>query len=148
LKKGIPMVLGAVFGTVLCAIVFAQDGQTIGLKGLKLPLEYYPDGTLKALLKAEVSTVDSSGQSIKGENLRYETYLQSGATDVVVVAENCLYDKAKGLAESESKVRLEKKNVVITGKGFTMDSKKEMISLHSDVVVEFDQGLMAKEKKE
>ncbi len=141
------LVIASLLLAALACIVIGQEGQTIGLKGLKVPLEYYPDGSLKAVLKAALSTVDSTGLKIRGEDLRYETYMQGGSTDVVITAENCLYDKAKGHAESKEKVRLEKKNVVITGKGFTLDSKKEMISLHSDVVVEFDKGLMAREKK-
>lgn len=129
-------------------IVIGQDsGRTIGLKGLKVPLEYYPDGTLKAVLRAEISNVDATGRKIEGENLRYETYAKGGATDVVITAESCVYDKAKGRAESKNKVKLEKENITITGKGFTLDSKKEIISLHSEVVVEFDKGLMSREKK-
>lgn len=127
--------------------VTAQEGQTVGLKGLKVPLEYYPDGSLKAMLKAEVSTVDSAGTQIKGEGLTYETYMQGGVTDVVVTADNCVYDREKGMAESESKVTLVRGNVVVSGRGFKLDSKKEMLSLNSEVVVEFERLLRAGEKK-
>lgn len=124
-----------------------QDGQTIGLKGLKVPLEYYPDGSVKALLKAEVSTVDSTGQKIKADGLRYETYAEGGATDVVITAEECFYDKASGKAESESRVTLVRDGVLITGKGYNLDSAKDLITLHSEVVVKFKRTLGGKEKK-
>lgn len=124
-----------------------QDTQTIGLKGLKVPLEYYPDGTVKAMLKAEVSTVDSTGQNIKAEGLRYETYAEGGSTDVVITAEECFYDKANGTAKSDSRVTLERGGVLIKGKGFNLDAERELISLHSDVVVKFKRTLGGKERK-
>ena len=133
--------------SMLAGLVVGQERETIGLKGLKVPLEYYPDGSLKALLKSEVSTVDSSGQKIKGEVIRYETYTQGGATDVVMTADECYYDKANGNAKSDSNVKLVKDSIVITGKGFELDAKKEMISLHTNVVVEFTRTQGVKEKK-
>ncbi len=137
-------------GFLLCVaagLVVGEEGETVGLKGLKVPLEFYPDGTLKALLKTETATVDSTGLKIKGEGLRYETYAEGGATDVVIIAEECFYNKKTGQAESDSHVKLVKDSVVIMGKGFKLDSKKEMISLHSEVVVEFERNLIPKEKK-
>lgn len=142
--------IAAVTVCLLCiaaGLVVGQDGETVGLKGLAVPLEYYPDGTLKALLKAETATVDSTGESIKGEVLRYETYAEGGATDVVITAEQCLYDKKTGQAKSDSRIKLEKDSVVIMGKGFKLNTKKEMISLHSEVVVEFERNLVPREKK-
>jgi len=128
--------------------VTGQDTtQTIGLKGLKVPLEYYPDGSVKVLLKAERSTVDSAGQGINAEGLRYETYAEGGSTDVVITAEECFYDKASGKAESESRVTLVRDGVMISGKGFKLDAGKELISLHSEVVVKFKRTLGGKEKK-
>jgi lipopolysaccharide export system protein LptC len=145
--KSVLYIAAFAFSCILCGIVVGQEGQAIGLKGLKVPMEFYPDGTLKALLKAETSTVDAAGEQIRGENLRYETYTSAGTTDIVIAAESCLYNKSKGYAESDGRVRLEKGDVVITGKGFTLDSTKEIISLHSEVVVEFERGLMTREKK-
>jgi lipopolysaccharide export system protein LptC len=133
--------------SLIAGLVVGQDGETVGLKGLKVPLEYYPDGSLKALLKADISSVDSSGQKIKGEGVRYETYAEDGTTNVVITAEECFYNKKNGQAESDSRVTLVRDDFVITGKGFKLDSKKEIISLQSEVVVEFAANLMSKEKK-
>ena len=140
-------IAGLMVLSILAGLVVGQDGETVGLKGLKVPLEYYPDGSLKALLKAELSTVDSSGEKIKGEGVVYETYAEGGATDVVITAEECFYNKKTGSAESESRVKLVRDGVVIVGKGFKLDSKKEIISLKSEVIVEFKRNLVPKEKK-
>lgn len=140
-------IAGLMVLSILSGLVVGQDGETVGLKGLKVPLEYYPDGSLKALLKADLSTVDSSGEKIKGEGVVYETYAEGGATDVVITAEECFYNKKTGAAESESRVKLVRDGVVIVGKGFKLDSKKEIISLKSEVIVEFKKNLVPKEKK-
>ena len=134
--------------TAICGFVAGQEGKTTGLKGLRVPLEYYPDGGLKAVLTAATSSVDSAGQNITGQQLRYETYTEAGSTDVGITAEDCSYNKKTGHAESEKRVKLVKEDVVITGKGFQLDAKKAMISLNSKVVVKFDRTLKRKEKKE
>ena len=45
------------------------------------------------------------------------------------------------------RVKLVRDGVVIVGKGFKLDSKKEIISLKSEVIVEFKRNLVPKEKK-
>jgi hypothetical protein len=130
----------AIAGMVMVQEVSAQ-GESTEFLGLSVPLEYHTNGNIRVNLMARVAKVDAVGDNIKAKNVRYEIFTLAGELDVLVAADAVNYSKKKGKADSESRVRVEKKGVVITGEGFTLDATNQVVSIKSNVVVVLDKGV-------
>ena len=129
----------SVFAACFIAVA-AVMGQVevMRVKGLRLPLEYYPDGSHKVVLRAESAKVSPDGNDIDGGNLRYEMLAENQTTNIVITADECRYDRKAGLAKSGGRVDIRKEGVKVTGKGFILDSNKQMVSILEDVRVEIE----------
>lgn len=127
-------------------VVLAQtNNETIGLAGtvtgLRYPLGYHDNGQLKAQLKAEKANVQENGQ-IYATNITSEFYTVEGILDITMIADDCLYDKQAKMAKSENNVKVDKKGIVITGKGFEWDSNEQMVTILNNVKVVLTGGMM------
>jgi len=120
-------------------VVFAQTtNEAFGLAGtvlgLRYPLGYHDNGQLKAQLKAEKANVQENGQ-IFATNITSEFFTVEGILDITMTADDCVYDKQAKMAKSENNVKVDKKGIVITGKGFEWDSNEQMVTIQNNVKV-------------
>ncbi|OGV57989.1 MAG: hypothetical protein A2283_15610 [Lentisphaerae bacterium RIFOXYA12_FULL_48_11] len=127
-------------------VVFAQTtNEAIGLAGtvtgLRYPLGYHDNGQLKAQLKAEKANVQENGQ-IYATNITSEFFTVEGLLDITMTADDCIYDKQAKMAKSENNVKVDKKGIVITGKGFEWDSNEQMVTILNNVKVVLTGGMM------
>lgn len=143
------------FTTAWIAVIIAltaghAGGQKDGMSadGLSTPLEYYPGGNIKVRLTAKAAKVESGGDRITGTGVVYEVFAEDGRTNACVRADDCIYTKANGMAESESNVRVEKDGAVITGRGFSLDSKRERVLIKNEVRVVLPKGFKIKREPE
>lgn len=121
----------------------AEDllGVAGSVSGLRLPLGYHDNGQLKAQLRAEKAVVREGGK-IFASNITSEFFTVEGKLDIMMVAEDCTYDKAGKTALSDGKVRLERQGVVITGRGYEWDSSNQVVCVTSDVRVVINRALI------
>ncbi|MBN1556531.1 MAG: hypothetical protein JW951_00125 [Lentisphaerae bacterium] len=113
------------------------------IEQLQLPVEFYPDGALKSRITAAFARVPDEGD-IDGTDVRFELYAQTGATNLVVEAENCRFDRERGVATSAARVWLEKPDVAISGTGFEWNISNEVVRLLGDVKVIMQRSLRAR----
>jgi lipopolysaccharide export system protein LptC len=139
------------FGAFIAASivsVFAQTNtDTVGISGtvtgLRLPLGYHENGQLKSQLKAEKATMQENGP-IYATNITSEFFTVEGKLDIVMTTDDCIYDKLTKTAKSNSRVRVDKKGVIITGKGFDWDANEQIVKVISNVTVVIHRAMISR----
>jgi hypothetical protein len=95
-------------------------GQTV--TGFRVP-DYDEENNLKSQLFGDFAKVLPDGV-IEITGLKIDFY-QEGEVGMTVTAPHCKYNQRRGLAESDSDVRIERENMVVTGIGFIWSGKEE-----------------------
>lgn len=122
---------GAWVGT-LC---LAQVGQNTVVYGLRIPLQYWPDGNVKTRLLAGEARMPE-GAPVVAKDVRVEMLQPDGETVLTrIEAEDCTYNKSEGVAESSSRVRVARGDVTIEGVGFKWSAEDQSVSILRDVKV-------------
>lgn len=122
--------------------VLAQDGEAMPIENLRLPLEHYEDGTVKTQFKAAFALVPPKGV-IVATNVVIELFLPDGTRDAIVEAEDCRYDREGQTVTSDSRIRMERQGVVISGKGFEWLGARERVRILSVARVSFARNIAA-----
>lgn len=134
----------AVFVSRVSAQTNTSDGMmgmSGSIMGLRLPLGYHENGQLRAQLKAEKASVRENGK-IFASNITSEFFTVEGKLDIVMTADDCLYDKLAKTATSDAHVRVERKGVVITGRGYEWDSSNQVVCVTNDVRVVISRAMV------
>lgn len=114
---------------------FAADNVIIKpVQGVTLPLELYEDGKIKTKLIAGTAKPPIQGDW-EAWAVRIEFYSHEGVVESFMTADDCRYNRESGIARSESNVRLERADIVITGKGFEWSATNQVVKIMSDVKV-------------
>lgn len=122
------------------------DGQIAKpLHGVRLPLEYYPDGVIKTEVQAVAASLPQTNGDVHASGVQVFMYLPDGKTlDGRIEAESCRFNKAEGRADSDGKVKASREGVVIRGQGFDWDSKDEVLTIRRDAEVLFNRRKLEK----
>jgi hypothetical protein len=107
-------------------------GQGGEILDFRLP-EYDNHGNKVSLLTGDRAKPLSGGE-FEITNLKMELY-KNGKTDVVITTPLCRYNQETGRARSKSDVKMEKENMVLTGRGFAYDRAQEHFVIESNVKV-------------
>ncbi len=123
---------------LMCAGIWAQDAELgknmKGIEGIRWPIEHYENGRVKTQLIAErVENVTTAGVEVSRMIVQF--YDENGRTNLEAHIDGCIYDSKEGKAVSQSDVRIEKDNIVITGHGFDWDAGKRMFRIFRKVRV-------------
>ncbi|MBU0679658.1 MAG: LPS export ABC transporter periplasmic protein LptC [Verrucomicrobia bacterium] len=102
------------------------------LSKFKVP-EYDDDYNLKSQLFGDFAQFREDGL-VEITNLKIEFY-RAGIVKMEVSAPSCLYNRDSKEAESESSVRIERENLVVTGTGFTWNPKGQTFHILSNAKV-------------
>ncbi len=118
------------------------------MESVRLPVEFYPDGALKAEIRAAGASMPDRKGDVRGGNVMVMFFKPDGKTvEGRIWAETCRFNHGRGTADSEGPVRFEREGVSITGRGFDWSAKEEIVRIHHDVRVEIDRGKVRKEWK-
>ena len=103
------------------------------LTGVRLP-EFDSQGRMtKEFSASGMSQLDAP--RIDATNVTITTFGTNRHPDIVINLEQGTYDRASGAAKSDSRVRVQKDNVVITGTGMELKPKSEKVIILGDVKV-------------
>ena len=129
LKQIMPMVVGA----LLLGVPTAPAQQIQVIQDFEIPLDVDPNtGAEKSRLKAQEATL-TPGKPVRIKMLTIEYLNKKGEVDLTVTSPSCDYDQNNKVAASKDRVRIERKNAVITGTGFKYDSGREQFKIYDDV---------------
>jgi len=127
-------------------VAAAAAGQEIvqPVRGLRVPFEFYEDGSIKAQLEAGLAMVGANGD-VEATDVRVEFRKQDGAAEGGVRAEDCRYLRGAGRLTSESPVRMERDGLDIAGRGLEWSISNKVVVIKSNVRVVLNRspGLMA-----
>ena len=93
----------------------AESGAT-PIENLSLPLESHPNGRIKALLRADQALVPVEGV-VRGKGVVVELYDRDGVLECLIIADNCIFDRATQRGYCKGTVRIERRDARITGEG-------------------------------
>lgn len=94
---------------------------------------YDSGGKMTAQVLGESAVVQADG-CIKVTGFKMEL-LDDGVIDVRITADECLYRPKEGSASSESNVVVERKNLVISGRGFTWSAEDHVVQIRENTRV-------------
>ncbi|MDE0837874.1 MAG: LPS export ABC transporter periplasmic protein LptC [Kiritimatiellae bacterium] len=114
-----------------CAIAGAQDFE---VEDLRVPLEHFPDGTVKTEVTAKRAKVSDTGALI-ASGLKVEFRNPDGSVHTTLKSKVCVFDRVNKRADSDDDVELIKDGIKITGTGFVWTSDDERIKIKNNVEV-------------
>jgi len=139
---------------ILLVLTFARGfAQTNGsgsagvsgtVAGLRLPLSWWDNGKLKSQLLADKAKVPDNG-AIYASGVTGEFYAVTGELDVTITTDDCTYDRESKLVKSDSRVKIERNDVVITGKGFEWNANEQLVMITNDVKVVMSRSMLRKD---
>ena len=133
-------ILGGLF-LLSVGSISGQEAQGM-VKGVRMVLEYYQSGEVKSQLMAKEAMIPKNeSEEVTATGVRGEFYKEDGTLETVVAAEDCTYNRTQGVIKSDGKVRLDREDVVISGTGFSWDSKAEVVSIKDKTKVIIKKGL-------
>lgn len=121
--------------TLFCVLAVAATMVYAEMKeitGFNIP-DYDEKNNLESQLsgaKARFLTDDR----IEIDALKIESF-DNGKVEMTVTSPHCIYHRDAKKAESESSIRIERENMVITGSDYEYNSGKELFKIQKDVKV-------------
>jgi hypothetical protein len=110
----------------------AEDPPVQTVTGFRVP-EYDDQNRLKSQLFGDFASVLPDG-IIEITQLKIDFY-DEGEVVMTVTAPRCRYDQKKGNAQSDSDLRITRKNMVVTGKGFSWSGRSERFEIYREAKV-------------
>jgi hypothetical protein len=106
----------------------AKDAMTTPVEQLSLPLDYFPNGRVKARLRAEKAQVFADG-TIFAEGVVVELLSEEGRLDGRLTAEGCLFDRKAKHGWCDGRVSVEKSGDRLKGRGMYFSIEGEFIKI-------------------
>jgi len=149
MKAGVRMQKRLVLAVLTVLASTAVLSQVREITGFMVP-ELDKDNNLKSQVSGAKARY-GDGDTVQISDLKIETF-KDGDVDMTISSPECIYDRKTRIAQSESRVRIDRENMVITGEDYVYDSDKKTFEIKKDVkVVLIDAGRrepIAEEKKE
>lgn len=105
-----------------------------------IPLEYFPDGTVKSRVKAARAQIFTDTDLVWGKNVHVEQYEADGSLKATLDAENCVVDRRTraGWVEGSAKMVYGKSSV--KGRGIYFSLAREYIKIFSQSEIRTSQA--------
>ena len=104
---------------------------TSPVENLTLPLDYYPNGRMKAVLHAEKAQMLDGGL-IYSEGVVVDMLAEDGKPDGRLTADGCLFDRQAKQGYCEGAVHVEKGTDRIKGRGMYFSIEEQFIKILSE----------------
>lgn len=124
------------FAGLASAIMVSVGATMQPLQGLRVPVDFYPDGTLKHELLAQEARVLENG-TIEAKVVAFRLFTEDGLEEVLIQAEDATVDRAGLQGHSDRKVSLARDQLLLTGEGFEWNGAGETIRILRDVRLTF-----------
>lgn len=115
--------------SLLAVLLLAAAGRGQVLKGFHYP-DYDEKGQLKFTIVGDEAQVQADGQ-IQIKNLKM-TFYEQGKVVMQVTTPECLFDRAKRSCVSTAKVRVERQEMELTGRGFNYEIQVGRLQISQD----------------
>ena len=124
-----------IMGLIVAALL--SIGATMQpLQGLRVPVDYYPDGTLKHELLAQEARALEDG-TLEAKGVEFRLFTEEGVQEVLIRAEDAIVNRAQLQGHSDRAVSLERDRLLLTGDGFEWNGAGETIRILRNVRLSF-----------
>lgn len=106
----------------------AQTNQFLPMEGLRVPISYFPDGTLKNELIADHARMRADGK-IVATGIVFRVFSTNATLEVQIQAADAVVDRKTRQGHSQRPVSLIRKELLLTGEGFTWNGVAETIRI-------------------
>ncbi len=128
-----------VYAAALLAVL-AQEP----IEGLRVPLEYYPDGTLRTELFARRATV-SPDSTIAASGIVFRVFFTNGTVDVTITAEDAECSRERQAGWSKTAVSMRQGEMLLTGEGFKWNGVSGTLQILRQARVSFPSEMIKME---
>lgn len=113
------------------------------VESMKLPILHYPDGRVRALLSAEraLIPVDDSGY-VRAKGVVVEMYAEDGRFEGAFIADNLFFDRSTSESYCEGAVRMEWRDLRITGSNMVWNLETRNAKILSEPRVEVNRFMV------
>ena len=121
---------------LMSAVVLSLGATMQPLQRLRVPVDFYPDGTLKHELLAEEARVLEDG-TIEAKGVEFRLFTEAGQEEVLIRAVDATVDRAGSRGHSDRSVSLTRDQLFLTGEGFEWNGAGETIRILRNVRLTF-----------
>ncbi len=145
--KTVAMALAVVTVLIVCerAIKAQPAGDYQVIRGFEVP-EFDRENRLRSKLFGEFARILPSGL-VDITSMRIDFYNDDREVEMRVSAETCVYDRITRSAESDTRVRIARPNMIISGQGFKWNAEDGQFEIHDDAKVVLKGALASAEKE-
>ncbi len=118
------------------AVVLSLGAPMRPLQGLRVPVDFYPDGTLKHELLAKEARALEDG-TIEAKGVAFRLFSEDGEEEVLILAEDAMVNRADLRGHSDRAVSLTRDRLLLTGDGFEWNGAGATIRILRNVRVSF-----------
>lgn len=130
----------AVYAAAILAVLAQQP-----IEDLRVPLEYYPDGTLKAELFARQAMVQPDA-SIVASGVVVRVFATNGTVDITITAEDAEFNREQQVGRSEKAVSMRQGDMLLTGEGFRWNGADGTLRILRQARVSFPSEIIKAER--
>lgn len=116
------------------------DADASPVEDLTLPIEFYTNGQMRAVLHAGKAAVGSKNNLIWAWKVNVDMFDPNGKADGNVKADACLYDRNTKRGYCPAAVKLVKTNATISGTGMYWTMSDDRMRIFSNAVVTVDRA--------
>lgn len=109
-------------------------------ENVSLPLESYPDGTVKSRLSAARAHMFMDSSFVWAENIRVEQFKEDGTLAASLDAENCVVDRSTKSGWVEGTAKMVYGDNSIRGRGIYFSLPREFIKIFSESEIRTKHG--------
>ena len=115
------------------------------IEDLRLPLEFYADGTLKSELFAERAHVQPD-TTIAASGIVFRVFDTNGMVDLTITAQDAECSREQQAGWSDKSVSIQKGDMLVTGKGFKWSGSDGTMRILRQARVSFPSELIKTER--
>lgn len=127
----------------MAAVILAAAQEPI--EDLRVPVEFYPDGTLKTELFATRASVLPDAM-IAASGIVFRVFTTNALVDVTIKADDAVCSRERQAASSDKAVSLQRGGLLITGEGFDWDGTKSTLRIRRRARVSFPSEMIKAER--
>lgn len=133
--------IGVGFYAAAILAVLAQEP----IEGLRLPLEFDPDGTLKTELFARQATIQPD-MTIAASGIVFRVFATNGAVETTITAEDAEFSRERQAGWSEKTVSMRQGDLLVTGDGFRWNGANGTLRILRQARVSFPAEMIKMER--
>lgn len=132
---------GSAAGAAGTSTVAVAASTNAPIENLRIPLAVWPNGKVRTQVNAASAQIPEADGDVVASRIRIEMFRENGELENLVMAQDCRYNREKGVATSDSNVHVEREGALMTGRGFEWNGSNEVVKVRNNVKVTLQRNI-------